>query len=91
MVLNARSSDAADQCSTAVVIHKPETMNSFDLMKVMAGLVLSCVLVVLMLGWRLHKWVCGPVLKKRSVKTQSQCRYTWSRETPRFMVVPDRD
>ena len=93
MALNARSSDAADHCSTDSVIHKPETTDSYDLMKFMVGVMLSCVLVGLVLGWRLHKWFCGPVpvLKKRSVKTQSQTHYSWSHATPRFTVVPDRD
>jgi hypothetical protein len=91
MALNARSSDAADHCSTDSVIHKPETTDSYDLMKFMVGVMLSCVLVGLVLGWHLHKWFCGPVLKKRSVKTQSQTHYSWSHATPRFTVVPDRD
>ena len=91
MALNARSSDAADHCSTDSVIHKPETTDSYDLMKFMVGVMLSCVLVGLVLGWRLHTWFCGPVLKKRSVKTQSQTHYSWSHATPRFTVVPDRD
>jgi hypothetical protein len=91
MALNARPSDAADHCSTDSVIHKPETTDSYDLMKFMVGVMLSCVLVGLVLGWRLHTWFCGPVLKKRSVKTQSQTHYSWSHATPRFTVVPDRD
>ncbi len=29
------------------------------------------------------------LVKKRSVKTQSQTHYSWSHATPRFTVVPD--
>ncbi len=73
-----------------------ETTDSYDLMNFMVQLRLDevqgwSVTVGLVLGWRLHKGFCGPVFKKRSVKTQSQTHYSRSQSTPRFTVVPDRD
>ncbi len=65
-----------------------------DMMTVTMCVIGICILINLVLGWKLRGW-CGDSKKEakrsRSVKTQSQTRYAWDRSEPRFVPLAERD
>ena len=42
-------------------------------------------------GWKLHLLFPAKISKTRSVYTESQCRYAYSRTEPRFVPNPERE
>lgn len=61
-----------------------------------SSMVLLLLTIGIILGWKAHSlwsawWPCSPCVPSRDVATQSQVRYGWGREEPRFVVVPEKE
>ena len=75
------------QCAS---VAKTETESTHVMTLTMCVILMClCIVVGASLGWKLRAWF-GDV-KQRTVKTQSQTRYAWSRGEPRFMPLPDKE
>jgi hypothetical protein len=100
---------AGDTCLTGdceIKVHsnhlKANTPDSMMWLYVMLFLMLLCILLGCVGGWRLRGWLTAPTKEKairgpapkKQVKTmmvQSQTRYAWDRADPRFVPLVERE
>ena len=80
------------QATVAKIESEAESTNVMTLTRCVI-LMWLCIVVGVGLGWKLHDAWCGDAhnVKKRTVKTQSQTHYAWSRVEPRFVPLAEKE
>ena len=84
---------ASETCPTSILVKEnDEVASSFRPVMV---LVVFCLLIGFAIGWVLRTWYDEkkqkPTVMMLTKSTQSQTRYTYATENPRFVPLGDRD
>ncbi len=95
MLATARAGDTCSSGQCDVQVHlKSNSQDSMMYMWVMLGVMLLCMILGCMCGWRLRGWWSGLGLPKKPVRNmlcQSQTRYARDRAEPRFLPLAERE